>query len=248
MIEDEQDSANEGEEGENSEGAEQSQQWYWAEGVPGTGPRPDYLPEKFTSVADAAKARSDLEKKLGNFTGAPEKYNIENMGVEQDHTLTELMGLGKELNMSQAGFEKLVGKLMSAQEAENNVTLEEEVTKLGEEGPRLMRQYKNFSENHLQPEEQELVKGWIKSADDLKVFNAMVKGIYGKRLPTDNSMYMGNGSETSEQIKQEMTTNIERYKTDKHYREDIRNRLGWAQKRADRNSAQLLKITCYYMM
>lgn len=211
------------------------ERWFWSENVPGEGPRPDFLPEKFKSVADAAKARGELEKKLGAFTGAPEEYKVDHLELDpEQHTLKEIMGLSKELNMSQDGFDKLVGKLMNAQEAENTVSLEDEVAALGEEGPRLMRQYKNFRDNHLQPEEQELVKGWIKSADDLKAFNDLVKGVYAKRLPTDNGMYLANSNETKETIQAEMTKNLERYRNDSVYRQDIRNRLDFIEKKERR--------------
>lgn len=225
------------EQGDNSSQGESEapDEWFWAEGVPGQGPRPDFLPEKFSSVADAAKARGQLEKKLGAFTGAPEEYDFEELGLDKEqHTLKELSALGKELNMSQDGFEKLVTKLMGAQDAESEVDMEAEVSKLGEEGERLMLQYKNFSDNHLMAEEKEQVKSWIKSAEDLKVFTAMVKGIYGKRLPTDNTMYMGNHGDSEAQVRSDIAKNLDRYRNDKVFQKDIRNRLDRLQQIADR--------------
>lgn len=212
------------------------EKWFWAENVPGNGPRPDFLPEKFQTVADAAKARADLEKRLGSFTGSPEQYNIEHLELDpEQHTLKSILDWGKKHNLNQSGLDELVGTLMSSQEAEESVSLEEAVTSMGEEGPRLMRQFKNFHDHHLQPEEQEVVKAWIKTPDELRVFNEIIKGIYAKRLPTDNSMFMGNNYETVDSIKKEMTENLERYKKDKVYREDLRNRIDWADKRAKRN-------------
>lgn len=216
----------------NQEGGEDTQGWFWAEGVPGTGPRPDYLPEKFTSVADAAKARADLEKKLGSFTGAPESYEIEHLELDPEQaTLKTIIELGKELNMSQKGFDKLVSGLMHAQEAEESVSLEEQVKEMGEEGQRLMRQYKHFTENNMQPEERELAKNWVKTKDDLRMFTDLVNAVYAKRLPTDNTPYMGNHSETEDDIRAEMAKNLERYKKDDVYKKEIRNRLTYAEKR-----------------
>lgn len=203
-------------------------EWFWAEGIKGEGPRPDYLPEKFSSVSDAAKARAELEKKLGAFTGAPETYSVEHLGLDpEQHTLKELIGLSKELNMSQSGFDKLISKLMGAQEAEKTVSLEDEILALGEDGQRQKRQFEHFTKNNLQPEELELVSGWIKSANDMKVFNELVKGVYGKRIPTDNSMYLAGTNDTEESVRNEMSANLDRYKNDKAYREDIRNRLNY---------------------
>lgn len=210
-------------------------EWFWAEGIKGEGPRPDYLPEKFSSVSDAAKARAELEKKLGAFTGAPDTYSVEHLGLDpEQHTLKELIGLSKELNMSQEGFDKLISKLMGAQEAEKTVSLDEEIATLGEEGQRLKRQYEHFTKNNLQPEELELVSGWIKTPNDMKVFNELVKGVYGKRIPTDNSAYLAGTNDTEESIRSEISANLERYRNDKAFREDIRNRLNFVEAKAKR--------------
>lgn len=212
-------------------------EWFWAEGVKGEGPRPDYLPEKFSSVSDAAKARAELEKKLGAFTGAPDAYTVEHLGLDpEQHTLKELIGLSKELNMSQEGFDKLISKLMGAQEAEKTVSLDEELEKLGEEGQRQKRQFDHFAKNNLKTEELELVNGWIKSPSDMKVFNELVKGIYGKRIPTDNSAYLAGNNDTEESVKSEMAANLERYQKDAAYRTDIRNRLNFIEAKNSRGA------------
>lgn len=210
-------------------------EWFWAEGVKGEGPRPDYLPEKYKTVEEAAKARSELEKKLGGFTGAPEEYEVEHLGLDPDqHLLKEIMNVGKEINMSQEGLDKLVGRVLDAQEAEESKSLEEEVSKLGDEGSQIMRQYKYFADNHLKPEENEVVKNWIKSADDLKVFAAMTKGIYSKPLPTENSTHLHNHHDTVEALDKEIADNIKRFETDETYRKNLRERRKWAMDKQSR--------------
>lgn len=218
-----------------AEDAKQTEGWFWAEGVPGQGERPDFLPSKYKTVADAAKARGELERKLGAFTGAPETYDLEKIGLDSDqHTLKEITSVAKELNMSQEGLEKFLGRIVSAQEAEGQKSLEDEVKALGDEGDRIMRQYQYFRENNLKAEEAEIVNGWIQSAEDLRVFSAMVKGIYNKPIPTENTMHLGNHHETNEEITAEMIKNLDRYRNDETYRKEIRDRRGWAQEREKR--------------
>lgn len=93
--------------------------WFYADGVPGTGERPAFLDTKFKSLADQAKAYPELSKaqgKFGSYFGAPEKdYELKAPeGFEgqfnlEDPLLKEFLPLAKEMNLSQAAFDKLVG-------------------------------------------------------------------------------------------------------------------------------------------
>lgn len=221
--------------GEQTSTEEQAAQWFWAEGVPGEGPKPDFLPEKFNNVAEAAKARNELEKKLGSFTGAPDEYKLDHLGLDPDqHMLKEITDVAKDMNMSQEGLDKFVGRLLTAQQAESEKSLEDEVNALGKEGPQLMRQFKYFQENNLKAEESEVVKNWIQSADDLKVFNSLVQGIYNKPIPTENSTHLNNHHESVDSLQQEMAKNKQRFDTDATYRKDWHQRLEYALARENR--------------
>lgn len=204
---------------------EQDNSWGWNGDIKGSGERPDWLPTKYKTVEDAAKARGELEKKLGSFTGAPDEYKLDDLNIDTDqHVVKELISVAKEMNMSQAGLEKFIDRLATSTEAETQATIEDHVKNLGENGERIMRQYDDFTSNHLKPEEKEVVKSWIQSADDLKMFTNLVSGIYKSSVPIDN-FSASNHAERTADITSEMAKNAKRYDTDAVYRKDIRSRL-----------------------
>jgi len=58
-----------------TESTEVQSTFSWSEGVNGEGEAPEYFKaDKYKSVADQAKAYTELEKRFGGFTGAPEAY------------------------------------------------------------------------------------------------------------------------------------------------------------------------------
>src|SRR3954465_4702870 len=60
-------------EGINKEQGGEPPKWWIDEGMPGSGNRPDWLPEKFKTVADMSRGYNELEKSLGY---APDKYDF----------------------------------------------------------------------------------------------------------------------------------------------------------------------------
>lgn len=94
--------------------------WVLAEGVQGTGKRPDwFLSDKYKNVAEQAAAYPELQKKFGSFVGAPKDGAYDNKlpegaGVELvgDHPLLgTFTGWAKENNLSQKGYTELLGML-----------------------------------------------------------------------------------------------------------------------------------------
>jgi len=203
--------------------------WYLDENTPGQGNRPDWMPGKFHKASDLGKAYSELEKRLGGFTGAPEAYDVSSLEIEGDTLLlNEMTAVAKELNMSQEGFNKFIGRLASASETENNMHLEEQVKRLGKDGERQLVEFKNWTKNYLKPEEGEVVKEWVKSAEDLQVFNRMMAHTHMSQVPTSNSMNMANSFEDVKALRQELVKNIKRYDTDKAYQRDFSARMARA--------------------
>lgn len=64
--------------------AEQGPSWYIDESTPGLGERPDWMPRKYKTAADVGKAYTELEKKLGAFVGAPEKYDLSTLEIDEE--------------------------------------------------------------------------------------------------------------------------------------------------------------------
>ncbi len=94
--------------------------WFYDENVPGTGDVPEWLKTaKYKSAIEQAKAYPELEKKFGSFTGAPKdgfKFNVpegfelaEGYKLEEDPMFAGFADWAKESNLSQEGFDKIVG-------------------------------------------------------------------------------------------------------------------------------------------
>lgn len=96
-------------------------EWFLSDGVKGTGAKPDwYKSDKYKSVGEQAKAYTNLEKRLGSFTGAPEgeyvvKVPDQFKDVVQIDSTNPLFGklnkLARDSQMNQAGYDGIIGLL-----------------------------------------------------------------------------------------------------------------------------------------
>lgn len=220
-----------------SSGAPQANEpaWFIDDKTPGIGMRPEWLPPKYQKLSDVEKARSELEKKLGGFTGAPEKYDVSALEIDEtDPTIQTLMEVGKKHNMNQEVFQDMVGRLMSVQEVQEQAHLDDQLKIMGKDGERMLVEYKNWTKDYLQPEEAEVVKNWVKTADDLKVFNTMMAHTHMSKVPTTHTMHVANRHETMAELKSEMTKNLDKFRNDKNYQKDWSNRMRHAYERERR--------------
>lgn len=93
-------------------------EWFWSDGVKGTGKAPDwYMADKYKTVDAQAKAYAELSKKFGAFTGAPEggKYEIKlpetvQGEFETDHPLLQgFTAWAAENQLSQKAYNDVLG-------------------------------------------------------------------------------------------------------------------------------------------
>jgi hypothetical protein len=111
-----------------------------AEGVLGQGDKPEWFKsDKYASVAEQAKAYTELEKRFGSFTGAPKdgKYDYtipEEVGIQLDteHPLLgEFTKWAGENHLSQKGFSELMG-FLAQYEAQYIVDMNQVKASLGD--------------------------------------------------------------------------------------------------------------------
>jgi hypothetical protein len=78
-------------------------EYFLSDGIKGTGDTPEwYKGDKYKSVAEQAKAYTELEKKFGGFTGAPKDGYSGPEGIESDDALLqELTEFAEKTGMSQ---------------------------------------------------------------------------------------------------------------------------------------------------
>lgn len=209
--------------------------WFLDDSTPGSGTRPEWLPPKYKKVSDLAKAYTEAEKRLGAFTGAPEEYNLGDLELDESQLIIqEMKAVGKELHMSEEGLKKFIGRLAVATETESEANLQDQVKKLGKDGERILKEYDNWTKNYFKPEESERIKEWVRTADDLTLFNKLMSNTNMSAVPTSQSMALANGHESVADLRKEMTTNIAKYENDKNYRDNLSKRLSQAVARENR--------------
>jgi hypothetical protein len=123
---------------------EQEPSWYWGEGVPGQGDKPEWMSDKYKSVQDQARGYSELMKlhqeKMGGFVGAPEEGYALPEGLEEESPLLNMLTeIGSKYNMNQDMFNELVeqydsviGKIQEEAMQQKEGRIKEELGKLGE--------------------------------------------------------------------------------------------------------------------
>ena len=221
--------------GENTE-AQPEIEWYFDNGIKGEGPRPVWLKEKYKSVADQASAYGELEKKLGEFKGAPKDgYKFEEAdGLNlEDPMLAKFLPKFKEMNMSQEAVKTLINEWSDYQQSAVKIDVKEEIKKLGIEGHDMIAKTNQWMKNNLSPEVVETVQSWIHTAEDMKALNALRSFQPLSRSPTANDMQTSFTHESLAEVKNEKIKNWQKYQDDTNYRDTINSRMAAAVTRND---------------
>src|ERR1700760_1358244 len=90
------------------ESSPETPSWWIDEKTPGVGARPDFLPEKYKTVADVVKAHKELEQRLGP---APNEYNFSKGEgwIEPDYEPFQHMAdFAKQHHVPQAVMDKML--------------------------------------------------------------------------------------------------------------------------------------------
>lgn len=162
-------------------------EYFLAEGIKGSGDTPEwYKGDKYQSVAEQAKAYTELEKKFGGFTGAPKDGYQLGEGVPQDDALAEaLVEFATESNMNQDSFDKAWELLNAQTEAVEEVTQENELRKLGDNASERIKNVEGFLKNNLDAETYTQVQDLVTTADSIKLIETIVKATVPAKLPIE---------------------------------------------------------------
>lgn len=120
-----------------------------------------YANGKYNSVTALEEGYTNLQKKLGSFTGAPEAYEMgEGKDINGDHPLfAELQQYGKDNNLSNEGYNALVDVLVNNEmaRAEEMKQQADEVFKaLGENGHARVQNIDDFLNANAQLNEDQV--------------------------------------------------------------------------------------------
>ena len=179
-------------------------EYFLSDGIKGVGDQPEwYKADKYKSVAEQAKAYTELEKKFGGFTGAPKDgYSIVE-GVESDDALwQELVSFGEKTNMSQSAMNDAWELLSAQDQAAEEVSMEVELQKLGDNGVERVKVVEQYMKNNLDGDTYERLRYAVNSAEAVELIEALVKSTAPAKLPIDG--YIEPGGLTWEDIESEM--------------------------------------------
>jgi hypothetical protein len=162
-------------------------EYFLAEGIKGTGETPEwYKADKYQSVAEQAKAYTELEKKFGGFKGAPKDGYVAPEGVEQDDALlAELTEFAKDTNMSQEAYGRAWELLTAQEQAVEEVSAEQEMAKLGDNATQRLKNVEGFLKNNLDADTYTQVQDLVTTAESVQLIEAIVKATVPAKLPIE---------------------------------------------------------------
>lgn len=198
--------------------------WFYADDLPGEGERPEFLQEKYKSVADQAKAYNELSKKFGSFKGAPEEYDTSIPEMpdfkfeEGDPVLDEFLNMAKESNASQDFVTKALQQYVKAQQF-YAPDPQEEMQKLGSNAQQEIKAVTDWAGQKLDQNEMQVLKDMITTADSFRVIQKIRRAVTGQpeiaAVKSTQHEPKVNEREILEKI------GSEKYNTDPLYREEV---------------------------
>lgn len=213
---------------ENQPNESQSPTWFIDEGIPGIGNRPDWLPDKFKSVADLSKSYAELEKRVGN---VPDKYDFtKSKFMDPDYVpFIELQEYAKEKRVPQEFIDKMIDSVDKYVD-EFSTDMNDEIQKLGDNAKERLTTLDNWAKANLSKDSYEALSSRIRDAESIKALEEL-RGKMMSNIP----QVPGNNGEVNqaasvEDLKMELSNNLQKYKTDENYRKDIQKRLEVAAK------------------
>lgn len=172
---------------DNAEPTLSENEYFLAEGIKGTGETPEwYKADKYQSVAEQAKAYTELEKKFGGFKGAPKDGYVSPEGVDQDDALlAELTEFAKDTNMSQEAYGRAWELLTAQEQAVEEVSTEMEMQKLGENATQRLKTVEGFLKNNLDSDTYTAAQELVTTAESVELIEMIVKATMPTKLPIE---------------------------------------------------------------
>jgi hypothetical protein len=205
-------------------------QYYYADGVPGKGNRPDYLIEKYKTVEEQAKAyKNSLQiigraKQLESIIGAPEQYEIPD-NLKENPNVVKLAEMSKKYGFNQEFFNESLGFFKEAQE-KALANRQAEVAKLGDNAEERVKITSQWVKNNFKPEVFNALKSIPFKAEVFEFFEGV------KSMTTQTSVPNANATQaqadTIASIKEEMRANHDKVRNDPQYARQVMERLNKA--------------------
>lgn len=209
----------------------ESPKWFIDEGIPGIGERPSWLSDKFKTAADLGKSYSELEKKFGT---APEDYDFsKSRYLDPDYApFQDLKQLAKDKRVPAEVMDKMLESVDKYMD-EFSTDPKDEIKKLGDNAQERLTTLDNWAKANLSKDSYEVITSTLRTADSIKA----LEEIRGRMMSNNPQIPSGNEGSTQnvttlEDLKMELSNNLEKYKNDVAYRKDLQSRLEIASKNA----------------
>lgn len=199
--------------------------WFLADGIPGSGPRPDFLEAKYKSVADQARAYKEAQKLIGTAAAAPEAYEFGDLRehIDQDNPhIQELITHAKEARIQQDTFNHFLKKFVDYDKS-RQPDVNQEIAKLGPDGAQKITVLQNWVKNNLSEESARALERLPVKAEVVKMLDEIrQKHVHAQsRIPTDADKASTFKVLTVADVEAEMMQNYKRYQDDPGYRAQI---------------------------
>jgi hypothetical protein len=207
----------------------QEPKWYYDSDVPGVGEKPDFLDDKYSSLAEQAKAYKEVRKALGAQTGAPESYEFgeyaELIDSKNPH-IQDFISYAKENRLSQDAFSRAV-KTFVEYDKSMQPNIDEEIKKLGDDGARRIETVQKWAENNLSDKAIETIGKIGTRADVIEFLDELRQYQHHQAvvLPTSDDAAASFKPLSRAEVQEEMIQNYSKYKTDARYRAEIAAKL-----------------------
>ena len=193
--------------------------------------RPEWLPEKFKSPQDLAKAYSELEK---TFAAPPDKYDLtKSKFLDGEHqAVKELAEYARSKRVPadvMDKFQESVDKVFGEFERDP----EKEMAKLGENAKDRMDKLNGFVKAHLDEPDYKALMSNLNSAESVVALEKLRNKFMSEnnQIPNGNVTGTGGGAPTLADMQAELNNNLDKYKKDPAYRKDYAARLEQVQKK-----------------
>ena len=209
--------------------------WWYDEGVPGKGDKPDYYDNKtFPTLAAQARKENVMRKKMATFEGAPEGYEVRlseelsDYDVDpNDPIIKGLQQFAKEKNMPQKYFDEAVDMIakmsIEAQKQEDEEVQEyfmNEVKSLGSDGQKQVTDLVKWMQSNFDDFDMEKDRFLLNSAASIRRLQSIKNKMEAsQRLPI--SPPNANKVPLKSQYELDAMLNDPRYLKDVTYRKEV---------------------------
>ncbi len=208
-----------------------SDDWFFMDGVKGTGQRPDYFEPKYKTLADQAKAYKELASKLG--MKAPENYDMSKYSDKIDTSNEHVLGLltfAKEKNLAQEVIEGIFDTYSKVVDS-SKIDYAKEIEKLGAGGRQKIETVAQWAANTLSEGAIATINRMGHTAEFINLLDEMRQfHSYANQSAQPPGVTASPGLfkvETVPEIEKELLVpaNSKRYLDDEGYRDEIHSRL-----------------------